>query len=134
MNKTLLQKTVEAALDAVKNAYAPYSDFHVGAAIATKDGTIYKGVNVENSSFGATVCAERTAVFSAVADGKRDFVILAVASNLNGKAVFPCGICRQVLSDFSGASGLKIVLVNSKTGIIEKETSLSEIFPNHFEF
>ena len=90
---------VEAALSARGNAYAPYSGLRVGAALLTADGEIITGVNVENVSFGATCCAERTAIFSAVARGVRQFEAIAVASDLV-KPIFPCGICRQVIAEF----------------------------------
>ena len=132
MNKTTLKKAVAAALEVRKNAYAPFSNFAVGAAIITKDGSIFTGVNVENSSFGATNCAERTALFSAITAGQRDFEAIVIASNLNGKAVFPCGICRQVLADFNPE--MRVVLVNGDTKQIEQDLLLSEIFPSAFEF
>lgn len=132
MNKKTLEKAVKSALEVRKNAYAPYSNFAVGAAIVTTDGTIFTGVNVENSSFGATNCAERTALFSAITAGHRDFEAIVIASNLNGKAVFPCGICRQVLADFNPK--MRVVLINSETKEIERDLLLSDIFPGIFEF
>lgn len=132
MNKKTLEKAVKSALEVRKNAYAPFSKFAVGAAIITKDGSIFTGVNVENSSFGATNCAERTALFSAVTAGKRDFEAIVIASVLNGKAVFPCGICRQVLADFNPE--MRVILVNSDTKMIEQDLLLSDIFPGVFEF
>ena len=132
MNKTTLKKAVAAALEVRKNAYAPFSNFAVGAAIVTKDGSIFTGVNVENSSFGATNCAERTALFSAITAGHRDFEAIVIASVLNGKAVFPCGICRQVLADFNPK--MRVVLVNGDTKQIEQDLLLSDIFPGIFEF
>ncbi|HCU08591.1 MAG TPA: cytidine deaminase [Clostridiales bacterium] len=86
------------AEDALQNAYAPYSDFLVGAALLTKSGEVYTGVNVENSSFGATICAERTAFVKAISEGHRDFETIAIASS-GGKA-WPCGICRQFMYEF----------------------------------
>ena len=132
MNKKTLEKAVKSALEVRKNAYAPFSKFAVGAAIVTADGSIFTGVNVENSSFGATNCAERTALFSAITAGHRDFEAIVIASNLNGKAVFPCGICRQVLADFNPK--MRVILVNSDTKQIEQELILSDIFPGVFEF
>lgn len=132
MNKKTLEKAVKMALEVRKNAYAPFSNFAVGAAIITKDGSIFTGVNVENSSFGATNCAERTALFSAITAGQRDFEAIVIASNLNGKAVFPCGICRQVLADFNPE--MRVILVNSDTKQIEQDLLLSDIFPGVFEF
>ena len=132
MKKEIFEKALLAALEVRKNAYAPYSNFAVGAAIVTTDGTIFTGVNVENSSFGATNCAERTALFSAVTAGYRDFEAIFIASNLSGKAVFPCGICRQVLADFNPE--MRVVLVNSETKKVEQDLLLSDIFPGVFEF
>lgn len=132
MNKETLEKAVKSALEVRKNAYAPFSKFAVGAAIITKEGSIFTGVNVENSSFGATNCAERTALFSAITAGYRDFEAIVIASNLNGKAVFPCGICRQVLADFNPK--MRVVLVNSETKKVEQDLLLSDIFPGVFEF
>ena len=132
MKKEIFEKAVATALEVRKNAYAPYSDFAVGAAIVTDNGTVFAGVNVENSSFGATNCAERTALFSAVTAGYRDFEAIFIASNLNGKAVFPCGICRQVLADFNPE--MRVILVNSETKKVEQDLLLSDIFPGVFEF
>ena len=132
MNKKTLEKAVKSALEVRKNAYAPFSKFAVGVAIITKEGSIFTGVNVENSSFGATNCAERTALFSAVTAGERDFEAIVIASVLNGKAVFPCGICRQVLADFNPE--MRVILVNSDTKMIEQDLLLSDIFPGVFEF
>lgn len=132
MKKEIFEKALLAALEVRKNAYAPYSNFAVGAAIVTNDGTVFTGVNVENSSFGATNCAERTALFSAVAAGYRDFEAIFIASNLSGKAVFPCGICRQVLADFNPE--MRVILVNSETKKVEQDLLLSDIFHGVFEF
>ncbi len=132
MTEELLKEAVELALKIRKNAHAVYSNFAVGAVIITKSGKIYPGVNVENSSYGATVCAERVALFNAVTDGNKDFSAIVIASELKGKAVFPCGICRQVLADFN--PDMDVYLVNSLTGSVERKVALREIFPEHFEF
>jgi cytidine deaminase len=105
------QQLYASALAAAENAYAPYSGFRVGAALRTKGGKLYTGANIENASYGVTVCAERTALFSAVLDGARNFDALAVAAvDRNGNAVSapPCGVCRQALSEFDNGS-LRIV-------------------------
>ncbi|MBP5406356.1 cytidine deaminase [bacterium] len=132
MNRETLEKAVASAVEVRKNAYAPFSNFAVGAAVVTSDGSVFTGVNVENSSFGATNCAERTALFSAVTAGYREFEAIVIASALNGKAVFPCGICRQVLADFNPE--MRVILVNGETKIIEQDLILSDIFPGVFEF
>ena len=100
------------AEQARERAYAPYSHYTVGAALLCASGSVYTGVNIENASFGATNCAERTAIFSAVAAGERDFVAIAVAGGRRGEAsgdCTPCGICRQVLAEF-GKPDLAVVL------------------------
>ena len=99
MEREMTQKLYETAKDAAKNAFAPFSNFHVGAALLASDGRIFTGCNVENSSYGATICAERTALVKAVSEGSRDFIAVAVVSQ-DGEA-WPCGICRQVLYEFS---------------------------------
>lgn len=87
------EQLMELAKESAKLAYAPYSDFHVGAALLTKDGTVYTGCNIENASYGATICAERTAIFKAVSEGKREFEKIAVTA-------YPCGMCLQVMQEF----------------------------------
>ena len=87
------------AVKASENAYVPFSNFHVGAALLTKDGQVYTGCNVENSSYGATICAERTAMVKAVSEGVREFEAIAIAGN--GGTSWPCGICRQFMFEFS---------------------------------
>ena len=91
---------INYAKKAMNNAYAPYSNFCVGAALLTDDGTVYTGCNIENSSFGATICAERTAAVKAVSEGHRRFTKIAIVSKAGGYT-YPCGICRQFLSEFS---------------------------------
>ncbi len=117
-----------AAKKAMENAYAPFSRFHVGAALLTKKGNVYLGVNVENSSYGATVCAERAAVSAAVTAGEREFQSIAIVAN--GEKVFPCGICRQFLYEF--APDLRIITGNSEENI--EVYNLFELFPNGFRF
>ncbi len=126
------QELINKAKEAMGNAYAPYSNFKVGAALLTKKGKIYTGCNIENASYTPTVCAERVAVFKAVADGERDFYMLAVAGGKDGiitDGAFPCGVCRQVLSEFM--SDEIIVLVATQDGY--KETTLSGLLPESFK-
>ena len=97
------EKLVELAREAMGHAYAPYSGFHVGAALLCADGTVYQGCNIENASYSPTNCAERTAFFKAVYDGHRDFSAIAICGGMGGHltgACMPCGVCRQVMSEF----------------------------------
>lgn len=104
---------ITIAKQALAYAYAPYSHFYVGAALLTKDGNVYTGCNIENASYGATNCAERTAIFKAVSEGKRDFIKIAVVSK-EGKTAYPCGICLQVMNEFMPDG----VVVLEKEGMI----------------
>ncbi len=97
------EKLIELAKAAMGNAYAPYSGYKVGAALLCKDGSVYTGCNIENAAFSPTVCAERTAIFKAVSEGKREFSAIAVCGGKNGVITGyfpPCGVCRQVLREF----------------------------------
>ena len=119
---------IKLAQEAAKKAYAPYSNFKVGAALLCKSGNVYTGCNVENSSYGASNCAERTAAFKAVSEGEREFVKIAIVSEKGG-LTFPCGICRQVLSEFMPNG--RIVLYSDEHGI--KEFTLNELLPYAFK-
>ena len=112
---------------AVQLAYAPYSKVRVGAALVGADGQVYSGCNVENASYGLTICAERSAVFRAVASGERKFRAIAIATNLPG-ALMPCGACRQVLAEF----GLELeVIVQGRESDVQR-VRLSELLPKAF--
>ena len=115
------------AKDAAKDAYAPYSGFKVGAALLTKDGRVFTGVNVENSSYGATICAERTAFVKAVSEGYRDFLKIAVASSAG--AAWPCGICRQFMYEFN--ENLTVITGDDEEHI--KSHTLSELLLKGFK-
>ncbi len=121
------ERLVKYAIEARKNAYAPYSHFNVGAALLAKSGEIYTGCNIENSSYGASVCAERVALFKAVSEGEREFIALALVTDTK-EPVMPCGICRQVLAEF--APKLKIYSATISGAI--KEVTLDKIFPYAF--
>ncbi|MGN0674681.1 MAG: cytidine deaminase [Oscillospiraceae bacterium] len=112
---------------AMANAYAPYSKFKVGAALLCSDGTVFTGCNVENASFGATNCAERTAIFKAVSEGYRDFEAIAIVSSGGGET-YPCGICRQVMGEF--APKLRIILRNENGE--PTEYNFMDIMPKFF--
>jgi len=114
------------ALSAAERAYAPYSKFRVGAALLLADGTVVTGVNVENRSFGLTNCAERSAIFSAISSGQRDFAVLAVATPDADYPVSPCGACRQVMSEFM-ENEMPVVFGSSEENLIV--TSVSKLFP-----
>lgn len=117
------------AEDAMEKSYSPYSKFRVGAAIETKNGTVYTGTNIENISFGATICAERTAVFKAVSEGDTEFEKIAIVSD-SVDYVFPCGICRQVLAEFNDGS-MKVICSNNKGDY--KSFLLEELIPFTFD-
>ena len=123
--KELNNKICNEAKKVMLNAYAPYSKFSVGASLLTKNGKIFSGCNVENSSFGLTVCAERIAIFNAVASGEKDFVAIAITTSDN-KIITPCGACLQVMSEFNPK--LKLVLFSKNRNKIE--TTLDKIFPS----
>lgn len=118
-----------AALDVRRRAYAPYSKFAVGAALRTADGRVFTGCNVENCSYGLTICAERTAACSAVAAGARDFEVLVLALRGGGT---PCGACRQFLAEFNPKLPIVLVDADAPTRIVE--TSLELLLPGRFEF
>ena len=122
----LKEKLVQAAIDVRQWAYAPYSEYRVGAALLADSGEIYDGVNVENAAYPTGTCAERAAIFTAVSQGERQFSAIAVVSS-NGGA--PCGACRQVLAEF----GLDtIVFVADDRGRIQQETTVKELLPGAF--
>ena len=118
---------MDMAKEAMKSAYAPYSHFSVGAAVETDDGEVYCGCNIENSSYGATICAERTAIFKAVSEGYRRITRIAICDSNNSFA-WPCGICRQVMSEFAVEDFYVILEDNGKLS----NFFLKELLPNSF--
>ena len=127
LTKRLIQKMINFAKEASEKAYSPYSGYKVGASLITKNGKIFTGCNIENASFGATICAERVAIFKAISEGEKDFEILAVYVNDKNNIPSPCGICRQVMMEFS--PNLKIILSN---GYEYKIYNLDELLPYPF--
>ena len=127
------EELVRTAVNAAKKSYSPYSNFCVGAALLCADGEIFEGTNVENVSYGATNCAERTAFFDAVMNGKRDFVAIAIVGSKRGEEITsycaPCGICRQVMAEFCGED-FEILLYDGKNIAVQ---TLGEVLPGAFD-
>lgn len=127
------QTLIRAAIEALPTAYTPYSHFHVAAALLCKDGTIYTGINIENAAYTPTVCAERSAFFRAVNEGKRDFEAIVICGGMNGQVsgyCAPCGVCRQVMREFCDPAQFKIILAKSETEY--REFTLEELLPVSF--
>lgn len=120
------------AKDAMKNSYAPYSNYNVGAVLLTKNGNVYKGCNIENASYSLTNCAERTALFSAIANGEKEFEAICIIGGKNGEITdyaMPCGACRQALAEFCNADFQVFVGINEND---IKEYRLGELLPYSF--
>lgn len=128
------QELIIEAKKAREYAYAPYSHFKVGAVLVGKSGKLYHGCNVENSSFSPTNCAERTAIFKAVSEGEREFTRIAIVGGLEGTDAddmcAPCGVCRQVMSEFCDAEEFKIILADGKGKCVE--VSMKDMYPYDF--
>ena len=135
MSENNIQTTnlISQALRARQRAYAPYSHYQVGAALLTASGEIFTGVNIENASFGATNCAERTAFFKAVSEGRLQFAKIAIAGGIAGEEpkdyAYPCGICRQVMQEFCGED-FQIIVAKSESDY--KVYTLKELLPEGF--
>ena len=120
------RRLVSLAIDNMRYAYVPYSNYPVSAVLLTQSGKTYTGVNIENAAYPLTICAERVAIFKAVSDGEKDFSAIAVVTNNGGT---PCGSCRQVLAEF----GLEtIVIVADKNGKVILEQSVAQLLPGAF--
>lgn len=126
--KDIEKELIEAARDVRERAYAPYSNFKVGAALRTRNGKIYTGCNVESASYGLTVCAERVAIWKAVSEGETEFVEIAVVAGTE-ELTPPCGVCRQIIWEF--CHDIPVILANPK-GKTEK-VQMSELLPRAFD-
>lgn len=122
------KELIKEALEARKNAYSPYSNFNVGSAVLMENGKIYSGCNVENASYGATNCGERTAIFKGVSEGNRKILAIAIVGD-ETEYTYPCGICRQVLVEFSDED-TKIIIAKNKDDYLVK--ALGDILPGAF--
>jgi len=128
MNEEMKEKLLKSAVEAAKNAHCPYSNFRVGAAVLTKSGKIFNGGNIENVSYGATVCAERVAIWKAVSEGEKEFEAIAVIGPGTGEA-YPCAQCRQVMVEF----GLDwLVISGDEEGNYMGEMSVRDLVPFPF--
>ena len=134
MEKAEILTLIRAAFEGQGFAYAPYSRFHVGAALRAKDGRVFKGCNIENAGYTATNCAERTALFKAVSEGVREFDAIAIVGSKAGEkntlVTGPCGVCRQALYEFGGP-GLTVIMAKSEEDYIV--TTLGELLPYGFD-
>lgn len=133
MEEKVIEKMIEAATGQMRFSYAPYSDFKVGAALLTKDGTLYTGCNIENAAYTPTNCAERTAFFKAVSEGVREFRAICIAGGKGGvltEYAAPCGVCRQVMMEFCDPDAFRIILAVSKEQY--EIFTLRELLPKGF--
>ena len=121
---------IAAARKAAGNSYSPYSHYRVGAALLAVDGTVYTGCNVENASYGLTICAERAAIFKAIGEGRREFKALALVAGTQEATGTPCGACRQVLAEFCDSK--MPVVCAALDGTIALRTSVGELLPHGF--
>lgn len=123
------KELIKSAIEAREKAYCPYSNFKVGAAVLFEDGKIYTGCNIENASFGGTNCAERTAIFKAVSEGNRVLKEIALIGDPNNYT-YPCGICRQVLTEFAESGDVKVYIIKNENDYIVK--TIEELMPGSF--
>ncbi|MBE5936479.1 MAG: cytidine deaminase [Lachnospiraceae bacterium] len=133
-DKVVIKKLINEAFKARKMAYAPYSEFLVGAAALGSNGRIYTGCNIENVSFSATICAERTAMFKGVSDGCDNFKYIAIVGAKNGEKVefcYPCGICRQVMVEFACDGDFYIIVARDEDDY--RVHTLEELLPGAFD-
>ncbi|WP_297634668.1 cytidine deaminase [uncultured Clostridium sp.] len=123
------EKLIKEAIKARENAYCPYSNFKVGAAVLFEDGEIYTGCNIENASYGGTMCAERTAIFNAVSKGNRILKAIALIGDVNSYT-YPCGMCRQVISEFAEDENIEIYIIKNEKDYLTK--TFGELMPGSF--
>ena len=133
MTEHMMEQLIATAFDGLASSYAPYSRFHVSAALLCRDGTVYTGNNIENASYSATVCAERTAFFHAVKEGKREFEAIVICGGEDGAVTdycAPCGVCRQVMREFCDPRTFQIILPKTLTDY--KSYTLEQLLPESF--
>ncbi len=134
IDEKIVKKLIAEAVQARNKSYAPYSHFMVGAALLTKEGSIYTGCNIENAAYGPSNCAERTAFFKAVSEGEREFKAIAVVGSQEGNTInqyaFPCGVCRQVMAEFCESENFTIIIAKSESEYYVK--TLKELLPENF--
>ncbi len=134
LQENVIKELIRRAIEKRKDSYAPYSNFHVAAALLDKNGDIHTGVNVENASYGLCNCAERTAIFSAVEKGVREFEAICIVGAPKGEEIAdycpPCGACRQVMSEFCHKD---FVVMLAKSEDDHKEFTLGELLPESFK-
>jgi len=125
---------IREAINVRANSYSPYSEYQVGASVYTTDGIIYTGCNIENASFGGTVCAERVAIFKAISEGAKGFRAIAIVGSPKGRIInqfaYPCGICRQVMNEFAQSDSFVVIVAKSETEY--RVFLLEELLPQGF--
>ena len=133
LEKSMISKLIETAMEQLKFSYTPYSNFKVGASLLTKNGQIYTGCNIENAAYTPTNCAERTAIFKAVSEGVREFDTICIVGGKDGiltEYTAPCGVCRQVMMEFCDPETFQVILVNTPDDF--KIFTLEELLPGAF--
>lgn len=133
LNENRKRELIAIAMEQLKYAYAPYSNFKVGAVLVTKEGKIYKGCNIENAAYTPTNCAERTAFFKAVSEGEREFEAIIIVGGQDGVVTdytTPCGVCRQVMMEFCNPDEFKVIIAKNENDY--KECSLKQLLPMGF--
>lgn len=133
LDHKMIEKMIDTAIEQLKYAYTPYSNFKVGAVLLTKGGKIYTGCNIENAAYGPSNCAERTAFFKAVSEGEREFQAICIVGGMNGVLTdytAPCGVCRQVMMEFCEVDKFQIILAVDKEHY--KTFLLRDLFPMGF--